>query len=132
MIVICGTNASDDISGTQGDDAIFGGAGDDWIKLRLQLGGGHVVTGGAGADTFAVLSLKEGLTAPATRTDSEIGTDRLTIEDHDLATYCLSRPATPCVDTAAGALVTLAGGDPLLFANIDAATLWSSCVVPIG
>ncbi|MFZ1469913.1 MAG: calcium-binding protein [Paracoccaceae bacterium] len=111
--------AGNDFIDTGSDASVAdGGDGDDHIVVRLDRNGGHVVTGGAGADIFDFY-------APSSRAwsgtiqDFNVEEDTFLLGGMDgfeaiaLQPYGLS-------DTSAGAQISLLGGATITFAGISA------------
>lgn len=130
--ILQGNTGHDVLIGGDGNDTIYagndasvvdGGAGADVITLQMQLAADHQVSGGAGADTFNFVALKERLDAHLVITDYELGVDQVYIEATTLERYWATHTASTCVDTDEGALLILAEGDSFLFKNVLAADL---------
>lgn len=133
--VIYGHKGANLLIGGEGDDFISsgdqgstleGGAGNDVLELRMKAGGDHVVSGGAGADTFDFVYLDARKQGDVVIIDFEIGTDTVNIEGQALSAYLASHAGASLTDTGTGALLNLAEGDTILFQGLgaDAVSDW--------
>lgn len=108
-----GGDGNDTIHSGRQDSTLLGGAGDDLLIADLLSHGDHLLTGGAGADTFRVINATTG-TGSATITDFELGIDTL-----DLAGAAVAQ----VVASTTGATLTLASGDVV---QLDGLSLWQA------
>lgn len=74
-----GGAGDDRISSGQDESFLYGGDGDDALLASLVRGGGHVLTGGAGADSFDLLHLSANRAFTTTITDFNAEEDSLMI-----------------------------------------------------
>ena len=104
--LLVGGDGSDTVLGGGGDDLLFGGGRDDSGM------GASIVTGGAGADRFAILGKDDGAT---TVTDFEDGTDRLDLSRVDVFSLADVAVTAFVQDGVTGTLIGLADGTATLF-----------------
>ena len=94
---VFGGDGNDTLNGQKGNNLLFGGIGDDVLNsgdqastldggegndtlvARLKNGGAHVLTGGAGADLFAITLPSQTRKVIVTITDFTLGEDSLTV-----------------------------------------------------
>ncbi len=136
-----GGSGNDEIHGNKGNNILDGGSGDDTITsgdqsstldgggdddtlvLRMNKGGDHEATGGAGADEFQFIYSANTAISECTITDFELGIDNFTVEGVDDSVY-LSIVGAGAVTSAGGGadtLLTLTTGDTILFEDITEA-----------
>lgn len=128
---IYGRFGSNLIDGGTGDDllstgrdssTVIGGEGDDYISARLEVGGDHLLTGGAGADTFDFFGSRAGRISDSVITDFDVSEDQFTINGIDGFAYADDFNLN-FVDTSAGAVVTLQTGSTITFQGVSVADL---------
>lgn len=81
---LLGGDGNDMLHSGRHNSTLDGGAGDDLLIADLQVGADHLLTGGAGADTFSVINTVTGA-GSVTITDFEIGTDLLELNGATVA-----------------------------------------------
>lgn len=122
-----GTNGNNQIFGGDGADlldsggrssTLVGGAGDDTLVARLDLGGNHVLEGGAGADLFRLILASDPDVSELQLTDFDPFEDDLEIDGASAATIFNS--GAYLVTTATGLRFTHVTGDILHFDGLTA------------
>ncbi|MDO9524678.1 MAG: calcium-binding protein [Gemmobacter sp.] len=100
---------------TSGDQSstLFGGDGDDVLVARLKSGAAHVLTGGAGADTFDLLFASDSSVTTTTITDFLRGVDGFSVDGID-DSVVMNAGVALFVETDA-LRVLLPGGDSIRF-----------------
>lgn len=116
------------IDGGEGDDVlstgrdsstVFGGAGDDYISARLEAGGDHVLTGGAGADTFDFFGAKAKRQSDNIITDFDLLEDSFTVNEADGFDYAAANGLT-FTQGSTGAVLALPTGSTITFNGVSA------------
>ena len=126
-----GHKGEDTIYGFDGDDMIYssrnntimdGGTGNDFLQARMDKGGDHQLTGGAGADQFDfwLFTAKKG----SHNLITDFGANDIVTFNEQSSQSWLQANAVTFSDTEAGARLTLAAGaGSITFAGLDAATV---------
>lgn len=114
--------AGDDVI-TAGSDAsvLDGGSGDDTLIANSERGGGHSLTGGAGADVFEFRGITPARPFTATLADFDAAEDALMIGGIDGFAW-IAQQGYAVTETEGGAVASFGGG-MLTFAGITAETL---------
>ena len=111
--------AGNDIISTGSDATIVdAGTGDDWIDLRMERNGGHVVTGGEGADTFNFFAPSSRAWS-GTMVDFNVEEDTFLIDGQDGFAHLGQTPHW-LVETETGTTVNLIGGAQITFIGYTA------------
>ena len=119
---IFGGDGDDLLSSGRDSSTIEGGAGDDVLVARQETGGDHVLTGGAGADTFEFFGARAGRQSDTRVTDFELGLDQFTVNEGDGFAYAADNGLF-FQDVAGDALLTLPSGSTIVFEGVTAADM---------
>jgi Ca2+-binding RTX toxin-like protein len=118
--LIDGGAGDDLLSSGRDSSTVIGGLGDDTLSARQEAGGDHVLTGGAGADSFEFFGARSGRQSDSVITDFELGVDRFSINGVDGFAVAAD---LGFADGPEGAVLVLATGSTITFAGVDAADL---------
>lgn len=82
--VLYGNAGDDEIHTGTGNSTVYGGVGDDTIYVYTKDGGHHLLTGGAGSDTFIFRDAGRAAYSTSVIRDFEVGTDHLFVQGLEL------------------------------------------------